>query len=77
MQQIRKLPLRTSLHSLISRPPSLSIKVNLALFFDINRAYAALGYSLTNNLRTQTGYMQQTKNDWNKGQLQLSLHQAW
>ena len=46
-------------------------------FFDINRAYGALGYSLTDRLRTQLGYMQQTKNDWNKGQLQLSLHQAW
>lgn len=47
------------------------------LFFDRNRAYGALGYSLTDRLRTQFGYMQQTTNAWNKGQLQLSLHQAW
>ena len=37
-------------------------------FFDRNRAYGALGYSLTNRLRTQFGYMQQTTNSWNKGQ---------
>ena len=46
-------------------------------FFDINRAYGAIGYSLTNSLRAQLGYMQQTTQDQNKGQLQLSLHQAW
>ena len=46
-------------------------------FFDINRAYGALGYSISDRLRTQLGYMQQTKNSLNKGQLQLSLHQAW
>lgn len=47
------------------------------LFFDRNRAYAALGYSLTDRLRAQLGYMQQTTNSWNKGQAQLSLHQTW
>ncbi len=46
-------------------------------FFDRNRAYGALGYSITDKIRTQLGYMQQTTNTWNKGQLQLSLHQAW
>lgn len=46
-------------------------------FFDRNRAYGALGYSLTDVLRTQFGYMQQTSNPQNKGQLQLSLHQTW
>ena len=43
-------------------------------FFDRNRAYAALGYGLTDKLRMQFGYMQQTTNAWNKGQLQLSIH---
>ena len=43
-------------------------------FFDRNRAYAALGHSWTDRLRMQLGYMQQTTNSWNKGQLQLSLH---
>ena len=47
------------------------------LFFDRNRVYGALGYSINDYLRTQFGYMQQTTNTWNKGQLQLSLHQAW
>ncbi len=42
--------------------------------FDRNRAYAALGYGIANNLRVQLGYMQQTTNSWNKGQVQLSLH---
>lgn len=46
-------------------------------FFDINRAYGALGYSITDRIRTQFGYMQQTTNSMNKGQLQLSLHQSW
>ena len=31
-------------------------------FFDRNRAYGALGYSITDRLRTQLGYMQQTTN---------------
>ena len=43
-------------------------------FFDRNRFYAALGYSLMDKLRMQLGYMQQTTNTENKGQLQLSLH---
>jgi len=46
-------------------------------FFDRNRAYAAIGYSLTDRIRAQFGYMQQTTGDVNKGQAQLSLHQAW
>jgi uncharacterized protein DUF2490 len=47
---------------------------NTVEIFDRNRAYGALGYSLSDNLRMQLGYMQQTTDDWSKGQLQLSLH---
>ena len=46
-------------------------------FFDRNRAYGALGYSIADRLRTQFGYMQQTTNGVNKGQLQWSFHQSW
>ena len=42
--------------------------------FDRNRAYMAIGYSIFDNLRVQVGYMQQTTDNWSKGQLQLSLH---
>ncbi len=42
--------------------------------FDRNRTYAAIGYGLTNGLRVQAGYMQQTTDDLSKGQIQLSLH---
>ena len=45
--------------------------------FDRNRTYIALGYSLTDKLRIQGGYMQQTTDIWSKGQLQLSLHHKW
>ncbi len=44
-------------------------------YFDRNRLYGALGYSLSNSLRVQFGYMYQTTDDVDKGQLQLSLHQ--
>lgn len=50
---------------------------NTVELFDRNRAYGALGYSLTDNLRTQLGYMQQTTNSVSKGQLQLSLHHSF
>ena len=43
-------------------------------FFDRNRAYGALGYSILDTLRVQAGYMQQTTTSWSKGQFQLSLH---
>jgi hypothetical protein len=42
-------------------------------YFDRNRAYAALGYSLTDALRFQFGYMQQELDETGKGQLQFSL----
>jgi hypothetical protein len=45
--------------------------------FDRNRTYAALGYSLSDNLRLQGGYMYQYSDAVEKGQLQLSLHQAF
>ncbi len=41
--------------------------------YDRNRAYTALGYGLTDRLRMQFGYMQQTTNAWNKGLFQQSL----
>ncbi len=42
--------------------------------FDRNRTYGAFGYSISDKLRTQLGYMKQTTDNWAKGQLQLSLH---
>ncbi len=45
--------------------------------FDRNRAYGALGYSLSDNLRIQGGYMQQITDNWSKGQLQFSLHHSF
>lgn len=41
--------------------------------FDRNRAYVALGYSLSDDLRFQFGYMHQETDVWGKGQLQLNL----
>ena len=42
--------------------------------FDRNRFYSGLGYGLTDALRFQLGYMQQTTDSYSKGQLQVSLH---
>ncbi|MBC9798211.1 DUF2490 domain-containing protein [Sinomicrobium weinanense] len=42
--------------------------------FDRNRLYTAVGYSITDNLKVQAGYMRQSTNAIDKGQLQLSLH---
>ena len=42
--------------------------------FDRDRAYAALGYMLTDRLGIQAGYMSQILENSSKGQLQLSLH---
>jgi hypothetical protein len=42
--------------------------------FDRNRAYAGFGYSLTDKFRFQGGYMHQSTNQWEKGQVQFSLH---
>jgi len=46
-------------------------------FFDRNRTYGALGYSISPKVRTQLGYMQQSTNNWSKGQLQVSLHHSF
>ncbi|MEM6377538.1 MAG: DUF2490 domain-containing protein [Bacteroidota bacterium] len=43
-------------------------------YFDRNRTYGAVGYGLKDNLKVQLGYMQQTTDNWSKGQLQISLH---
>jgi hypothetical protein len=45
--------------------------------FDRNRTYLGLGYAITDRLRAQLGWMQQTTDNWGKGQLQLSLHHSW
>ncbi len=45
--------------------------------FDRNRFYNALGYGLTQGLRIQAGYMVQTTDSLNKGQVQLSLHHSF
>lgn len=44
--------------------------------FDRNRTYLGMGYGLRDNLRMQVGWMQQTTDNWQKGQLQFSLHHA-
>lgn len=45
--------------------------------FDRNRTYLGLGYSIKDNLRVQLGWMEQTTNNWQKGQLQFSLHHTF
>lgn len=42
--------------------------------FDRNRSYAALGYSIKNNLKVQFGLMRQITDNISKNQWQLSLH---
>ncbi len=46
-------------------------------FFDRNRTYLGLGYTLRKNIRFQLGWMKQTTNNWEKGQLQLSMHHTF
>jgi hypothetical protein len=43
-------------------------------FFDRNRTYFGLGYVLQKNIRFQLGWMQQTTVNWQKNQLQISMH---
>ncbi len=50
---------------------------NSVQFFDRNRTYVGLGYSLTDKIRFQLGYMEQTTVPWQKGQLQFSMHHTW
>lgn len=45
--------------------------------FDRNRLYGAVGYSLSDKVRMQGGYMYQYSNAVKKGQLQLSIHQTF
>ena len=45
--------------------------------FDRNRLYGALGYSISDTLRVQAGYMHQYSEAVSKGQIQLSLHQSF
>ncbi len=42
--------------------------------FDRNRLYGGLGYAVKKDFKVQFAYMQQTTSDWNKGQLQFSIH---
>jgi hypothetical protein len=44
--------------------------------FDRNRTYLGAGYSLSDKLRVQLGWMNQKTVNWGKGQLQISLHQT-
>ncbi|QJP32939.1 DUF2490 domain-containing protein [Nonlabens sp. Ci31] len=45
--------------------------------FDRNRTYLGAGYSLTNKMRLQLGWMNQKTVNWGKGQLQFSLHHTF
>jgi hypothetical protein len=45
--------------------------------YDRNRLYAALGYSISDTLKMQMGYMHQHTKGYNKGQLQFGLIQAF
>jgi len=42
-------------------------------YFDRNRAYAALGYSVSDSMRLQFGYMWQENRNFGSGQLQFNL----
>lgn len=46
-------------------------------WFDRNRAYVGLGYSMTDRLRLQFGYLEQTLDATRKGQLQLNWIQTF
>lgn len=46
-------------------------------FFDRNRTYLGLGYAVKKNMRFQIGWMEQTTVNWQKGQLQFSMHHTW
>ena len=45
--------------------------------FDRNRFYAAIGYSIRDRLKLQTGFMHQYTDSWDKTQFQLSLHHSF
>ncbi len=46
-------------------------------YFDRNRLYGAVGYAISDTIRVQGGYMHQYSNAFEKGQIQVSLHQAF
>ncbi|PRX55426.1 DUF2490 domain-containing protein [Flagellimonas meridianipacifica] len=46
-------------------------------FFDRNRTYFGLGYAVSDTIRFQLGWMRQTTVDWQKGQLQFSMHHTF
>jgi len=46
-------------------------------FFDRNRTYLGLGYAINDKIRVQLGWMEQTTANWQKGQLQFSLHHTF
>ncbi|MEM6878515.1 MAG: DUF2490 domain-containing protein [Bacteroidota bacterium] len=45
--------------------------------FDRNRTYLGLGHSLSDRLRVQLGWMNQTTDAWAKGQAQFSAHHTF
>jgi hypothetical protein len=45
--------------------------------FDRNRLYGAVGYTISDKLKVQGGYMYQFSDTVDKGQLQISLHQTF
>jgi hypothetical protein len=46
-------------------------------YFDRNRTYLGLGYAVNKYMRFQLGWMEQTTVDWQKGQLQFSMHHTF
>jgi len=46
-------------------------------WFDRNRAYAGMGYAVSNTLRLQFGYLEQTLDSSRKSQLQLNIIQTF
>lgn len=45
--------------------------------FDRNRTYLGMGYALNDSIRFQLGWMEQTTNSVEKGQLQFSMHHTF
>ena len=43
-------------------------------YFDRNRTYLGMGYTVIDNLRGQLGWMNQTTASWQKAQAQVSMH---
>jgi hypothetical protein len=45
--------------------------------YDRNRFYGAVGYSISDNLKLQIGYMHQDAKAYQKGQLQFGIMQTF